>query len=86
LTFSLGTVKKWKNGTGGRGIHHADSDGRYWHQRPACSDAATLTNNGDEALEQAMVMAMTMMTMTMAMMATTVMMTMIMEPWEWQQQ
>jgi len=31
----------------------------------ACSDAATLTNNGDEAQAQAMAMALTAMMMTM---------------------
>ena len=35
------------------------SDGRHWHQWLACNDAATLTNDGDEALAlaQATVMA-----------------------------
>jgi len=76
----LGAVKKWENGT-------ADSDGSYWHQWPAWSDAATLTNNGDEALAVAMTLTrMTRMTMTMmAMMAMMAMMMMESLEWQWQQ-
>jgi len=38
------------------------SNGRHWHQWLACNDAATLTNDGDEALALAQAMAMAMMT------------------------
>jgi len=44
------------------------SNGRHWHQWLACNDAATLTNDGDEALAQAMVMAAVMATVMALMM------------------
>jgi len=56
------------------------SNGRHWHQWLACNDAATLTNDGDEALALAQAMATAtamatvmalMMTTTMTLMATT---------------
>jgi len=77
LTFSLGAVKKWENGT-------ADSDGSYWHQWPAWRYAATLANNGDEALAVAMTLT-TMTRMTMTMMAMMAMMMMESLEWQWQQ-